>query len=145
MSAYGDILTAVRDVIGALGLVANDSVRRRKRPVVLPEVETPPLVLVCPQQETASELAFNNIATFDYGVLVAVVQKQTDILEADLDLLLNLREGIRRALYKPLAAVGTTWDAEIDLSPAFDPAGLDPHYDFSLIAATFRNQESRSA
>jgi hypothetical protein len=143
VSAYWEILKAVAKAVRGIPAIGPQAVAVRKRPVLLPS-DGVPFVVVSPRTERVADENFNGQATLEYPVLVTVIHDNAKFLEQDVQWLLDAREDIRQVLHTPLlAGVAGVWDVEIDLSPAFDPAGLDAAYAYSAVEATFSNQELR--
>lgn len=142
-SLYGQIITGVQGVINGLSLPGVTAVRRRKFPVILDDIDTPPVILVCPLGVKPLRFQFARQVTLEYGVLVATIFDKTDTTEAGLDTFIDVQEPLLLALINPqLPNIGAEWDVDIDPDPAFDPAGLEPRWDFNLIEARYKAQRS---
>jgi hypothetical protein len=145
MNAYWDILTAARTTLRNLEIVAPYPAKIRKRPYFDPDHDgAPPALIVSPLGEQVQAYAFENVAIIDYPVVVVFFQGQgaTLMSEDELELQLNVREAIRKAL-SVTNLTAATMDVNYDAAPAFDLEGLDNLYDVSIQLFTYRTKEER--
>jgi hypothetical protein len=150
MSAYWDILSAVQAKIQTLQGVNPGSVKIRSKAMVSKDADTLPLILVCPRKDSWEEFAdiqFSNNAHVDYPVLVGVIVDST-FDHAGLRFLLDVRDQIRRALFKPDALsnrISTVFDVRYNPAPrGADTSALASNLDPSFQEFTYRNDETRA-
>jgi hypothetical protein len=145
VSTYLQILDSVVSTLSQVPPLAGVTIRKRKRPFVDRERgETLPAVCVSPSREKIESLHFTKGAKIDYPVFISVIESG-DLLYLDPSWMLETRERIRLALYRPaLDGVPAVFDCDYDPNPAYDFAGLEASLDVSVQLFTFRAAEPRS-
>lgn len=147
MSVYWTVLAACKAAAEALDLGVT-AVEVRKRPFYsADEGDRLPLLCLSFGHERFAEEQFSNGAWVDYPVHLTLFQAQGATLAdpAQIQLLLDAREGLRLALFKPeLPGAPTVIGCDYDPAPCYDTGGLDRLLDVSCQTFTFRSDEPRS-
>jgi len=147
-SVWFNILDAVKDRVAAVSGAPVPEIR--KRPVVLDgDVIAAPagLVLICPGgAETRGVEAMPDLVSWDYPVIVAMVQPNDRVFEVDTASQLELREGVRNALSQPLLpAVASVWDTDVDPLEPFSLQGPKDVYEVTGFRCLYKSRETRVA
>ncbi len=141
-SVFWDILSSTKTRVEAVANVP--TVKIRKKPVLVQE-DSLPLILITPGKERIGDEGFDSLVEYIYEVQVTLIRAGNRIYESDVESFLELRQGIRQALYQPsLPGAATVLDVNMETSPPFDiVSGDSNNYDISGIIVRYKSIEQR--
>lgn len=141
-SVFWDILSSTKTRVETVANVP--TVKIRKKPVLVQE-DSLPLILITPGKERIGDEGFDSLVEYIYEVQVTLIRAGNRIYESDVQSFLELRQGIRQALYQPsLPGAATVLDVNMETSPPFDiVSGDSNNYDISGIIVRYKSIEQR--
>lgn len=147
MSVFYEILDAVKTRVDAVTGVPTPKLRKSVK--LLPSDGTTfPIVFVCPNgPERVGLEAFTNKVSYEYPVVVAIIEDFNRQWEIDVSSMLETRELIRNALYQPTLTTVSGGIFDTNIEP-LDPFFLDsevPVHEVTGFAVVYKSLETRSA
>lgn len=147
MAVYNDILSAVQSQILSLGLTFNAKsvpVTLRKLPAIIEEVDTVPMIAVCPKDEPEEykRIGFEKTMQVTYQVEIVIIAPGNRDFESNLDVYLSWRESIRNLFRQPpLAGVPEVWMMMPKGEVPIDRDNVNSNYDYSGLVIEFTTVE----
>lgn len=144
-SVYEDILVKVKTEIETVS--GHFPVEIRSRATFLQQSDIVPRTIVVADNDSLTDEAFGGQIQMGYPVLVVIMNPANVAFAAEMFKVLGLRQAIRRKLFVPILAAGstTTCQVEFDPDPAYEGKGVvDGGYPGAAMKFTWWVAEDRN-
>lgn len=149
MSVFYEILVACKERVQTANECPVPKIRKTAE-LLKEDGSTFPIVFVCPGgPEQVGMEAFNRVVSYEYPVLVVILNAFDRVFEIDVASQLELREAIRNVLYQPTLTTenGSVFNTEIEtLAPFFgEQGGAGIAYESTGFRLNYKSTETRTA